>query len=392
MDEQRLKYLFEQFTARTATDEEVEAFYQAIMDPAEQDAVKALIGEDWESVNPDLMRGMPEHRVREIYEGVVKTQQEPVQERPRRMWPKIAIAASVVVSLSAGAYFFLINKPATPVELAKGEEKLPIQQGVVLTTGGGQQIALYQQYHGQLKANDGTSARQDSNALDYRQAAEAAAPVTHTLTNNSGYKFSLTLADGTEVYLDAASAVTYPTAFTGKERRIAISGQAYLKVKHNRDQPFRVDVENETVEDIGTEFNINAYGDRPGIRTTLVEGAARVALPKTQQAVLLKPGQQAVLNDTELEVKPADLEEVTAWLQGKLVFSREPLENIMKKIARIYNVEVVWVDADLKKLEIGGSTNTTKKLANVLNFFRKTGQVDFSVEGRTVKVFKPKKH
>jgi transmembrane sensor len=136
------------------------------------------------------------------------------------------------------------------------------------------------------------------------------------------------------------------------------------------------------IEDIGTEFNVNAYEHT---KTTLITGAVKVS--ESEKSLMLKPGEQAV----DMIVKEANIEEVTAWLQGQIIFHHETLENILKTVARVYDVTIIWQDPETKRYKFGGSVSRTDKLANVLNYLRKAGKVDFKVEGKTVKVFKRNK-
>jgi ferric-dicitrate binding protein FerR (iron transport regulator) len=287
------------------------------------------------------------------------------------VWPRIIAAASIVLAIGAGYYFFHIAQLKKAQQNA--ETLMPARKGVTLTLGNGTRVDLHKE---QIRQADGVSVVQASGRLSY--AATNAPVVWQTLTNHDAAKYGLELADGTEVFLDINSSISYPTAFRGRERRVKLQGQAYFRVKHNAARPFYVDAAGEQVEDIGTAFNIDAYGSP---KTTLVEGVVRVG------DLTLKPGEQAVVRDGKEVAIAADIEEVTSWLQGKIVFNREPLENIMAKVARIYDVKVVWMDQGVKKLTFGGGVNRTKKLALVLDYFRRSGPVDFVVEGKTVKVF-----
>ncbi len=154
---------------------------------------------------------------------------------------------------------------------------------------------------------------------------------------------------------------------------------AYFKVKHDAAHPFYVNYAKETTEDIGTEFNIHAYADEPA-STTLITGSIKV------NAKLLKPGEQI----TNGNITVANLAEVTAWLQDQMILHHEKLENIMRNVARIYQVNVIWQYEQSKQFTFGGFVSRSKKLANVLNFMRGTGQVDFRVEGKNIYVIKPK--
>jgi len=296
----------------------------------------------------------------------------------------MAIAASILLMLSFGAYLYF--KPSPPQLTATNSEQLtPVQNGVTLTLANGQKMVLSKKHSGQIVNINGTRINQEDSLLSYHGKTAIEAIKMNTLTNNGSSKFRVTLSDGTEATLDIGSSLTYPVAFNSTTRVVSMTGQAYFKVKHITGQRFIVKAKDQTTEDIGTEFNINAYDDEPASKTTLIEGSIRV------NEQLLKPGQQAVITGAALAIKPADIESVTAWLQGKLIFQKEPLENILKRVARIYGVQIVYQDEEVKKYTYFGSVNSTKKLSSVLNFFRKAGRVDFKVDGKTVKVFKAQK-
>jgi transmembrane sensor len=368
MNQERLFYLIDQLNQGTASDEEL-AEYNTYMNQRTDNPG------DW---NTSQMGGETETKA----ELLTRIEKASATNKVRTLWPRIAAAASVLLFLSAGTYFIL-HKTPKPAQLADNHELIaPVQKGIVLTLANGKKMIIDQKYTGRTKAADGTHIEQDKGTLKYQEETAAATePQMHTLTNNSGNKYSLVLADGTEANLDVASSITYPVIFTGKERQVTITGQAYFKVKHNATQPFLVSVKNETIEDIGTEFNVDAYD--AVLKTTLVEGSVRI-----NRRLLLKPGEQAQFNGTELTTVTADLEAATSWLEGKLVFNHEPLESILEKVARIYDVQIIWQDEALKHIKFGGAVSRTKKLNTVLNFFRKTGKVDFKVDGKTVQVIK----
>lgn len=308
----------------------------------------------------------------------------------RSLWPRIAAAASILLFLTIGSYF-LIHQPTPTVQVAQHdpEQIAPVAAGVTLQIGKGKLIALDAKHRGQIA----TSITQQDSILHYSGKQQTQAePELNTITNNSGAKFTIAMADGTEATVDVASTLTYPTAFTGKERLVSMTGQVYFKVKHNQKQTFRVEYADQIAEDIGTEFNIDAYPDAGTPTTTLIEGAVKINRnDHPANGVLLKPGQQAIVTGDQLKAVPADIEAVTAWLQNKLIFEKEPLEKILARVSRIYGVTFVYQDNEVRKLTYGGSVSSTKKLSSVLNFFRRLGGVDFIVEGKTVKVLKQKK-
>jgi hypothetical protein len=304
---------------------------------------------------------------------------------------RISIAATILMMLCAGSYFLTYKPKKPPQALSHNEFIAPVQNGVTLTLANGKKIRIDQKHRGLMKVDDGTEINHTGKNVDYSNTPVTTnQSATHTLANNSEAKFDITLADGSVAYLDVASSITYPVVFSGSSRRVAVVGQVYFKVKHNAKQPFNVVTKNEIIEDIGTEFNVNAYDLGDKVKTTLLEGAINVKDGEEGKPIALKPGEQAVLTDGKIAIELADLEATTAWMQGKLVFNHQSLESILSEVARIYDVQFVWIDNGLKNKRFGGAVSRTKKLATILNFFRKTGEVDFLVEGKRIKVFKRK--
>jgi ferric-dicitrate binding protein FerR (iron transport regulator) len=355
-----INILFERYIAKTATPEERLEF-QEILKAGQHDAqIKALLDAHFRHAHAEAPGLLPT----DLAYALVQAQLRPV----RRLWPRIAAAASILLICSAGGYLLLNRQPGQP----KPEALLPASNGITLTVAGQQPIPIA--YHHTGRITPGT-VQQDS-LLTY--TADQTKVEQQTLTNNSGHRISLQLADGTEAILDVASSLSYPSAFTGKERRVTLNGQAYFKVKHDARHPFFVDYAGQTTEDIGTEFNIHAYANEPA-STTLINGRIKV------NNTLLKPGEQL----TDNEITQANIEAVTAWLQDQMILHNEKLENIMRDVARIYQVSVVWQYPQSKQFTFVGFVSRNKKLASMLNFMRRTGQVDFRVEGKTIYVIKP---
>jgi ferric-dicitrate binding protein FerR (iron transport regulator) len=199
---------------------------------------------------------------------------------------------------------------------------------------------------------------------------------------------SLTLADGTQIWLNAASSITYPTAFAGAERKVKVSGEAYFKVVHNNKMPFKVAIDNIEVTDLGTEFNIRAYDDEKEIQTTLVEGSVKVSRftntsPKAgNESVFVKPGEQAVVaENAAINITHPDvLDEITAWREGLFHFESTELPVILKEFSRWYDIDVAYsgkIPTDKYFLIFKRSSS----LVTVLEAL-KAGGVKFQVEGR----------
>jgi ferric-dicitrate binding protein FerR (iron transport regulator) len=268
--------------------------------------------------------------------------------KPIKRWPKIAVAASTLILLSAGAYFTLHKKEHN--QLATRQSKMDIAPGrnrATLTLANGQKIVLTKGMEGQL-AQQGSSVVNvnQQNAITYTpsNSTSTSAVLYNTLSTARGEQspFPLVLADGSKVWLNAMSSITFPTSFSGKDRVVKVTGEAYFEVVHNARRPFKVSFKGHTVEDIGTQFDINAYDDEQVIKTTLVEG--KIKLSKNLKTVVLRPGQQGIttVSNSVIDVKDADIDVVAAWKDGKFKFRKTKVDAVMRQLSRWYDVDVAY--------------------------------------------------
>ncbi len=184
--------------------------------------------------------------------------------------------------------------------------------------------------------------------------------VYNTLSAPTGGQFQLVLPDGSKVWLNSSSSIRFPTEFSGEERKVELTGEAYFEVAKNPTLPFRVSVSGMYVEVLGTHFNIMAYGDESSIKTTLLEGSVRVT--KGSSAKVLTPGQQSKMNlKGDINVVDADLEQVIAWKNGYFQFSSDDIETIMRQVARWYDIKVVYKD----KIPGGGFSGIVSRKNNI---------------------------
>jgi ferric-dicitrate binding protein FerR (iron transport regulator) len=295
----------------------------------------------------------------------------------------VSIAASVL--LVAVIYYFT---PFFPRHRAKADVPLaktdlpPGGDRAVLQLADGRQIILDSTKGNILQQGD----LQVSNAngtVSYRGTTNEVQ--LHTLSTPRGGQYQLTLADGSTVWLNAESSIRFPTAFTGNERKVEITGEAYFEVVHNEKMPFKVLVNGMEVEDLGTAFNINAYPDEASVKTTLIEGQVRIV---TQGGTaLLKPGQQAIKDGGELRVDASvDTDEVTAWKKGLFEFKDAPIEDIMREVARWYNVDVKYEARPTH--HFNASIERRVPVSKLFQLLELTEQVHFSVDQKTI-IVKP---
>jgi transmembrane sensor len=310
----------------------------------------------------------------------------------KTLWPRIAAAASILLFLSIG--YFLLHKKQPAQQIAQNQihDIAPGRNQATLTLGNGKKIILTKSLNGKLAQQGNTLVQvNNANAIAYTSSGtETNGTVQYnTMSTGRGEQspYPLILVDGTKVWLNAASSITFPTAFAGSSREVNITGEALFEVAHNSKQPFRVRVKGQTIEDIGTEFNVNAYNDEPVIKTTLLEGS--ISLTKGKHKSILKPGQQAITqqNNDGINVHDVDTEEATAWKNGYFLFNDEDLQSVMRKVSRWYNVDIVYPDYKLTEI-YGGSITRYGNVSKVLDFLEKTGHVRYKIEGKKIIVQK----
>ncbi len=350
---------------------------------------------------PEQIRNYP--AMSQAFAQRLEKELDELTSTPVRMlpWRKWTAAAAVILLVSAGYYF--MRRPAeqhdAPPVIVKANDVAPGGDGAILTLADGRQIVLDSSANGKL-AMDGNAAitKTGSGQVVYKTAASyelraasgklrgTSQIVYNTLTTPRGKKAALTLADGTRVWLNALSSIKFPTNFTGKDRTVEITGEAYFEVARSASMAFvvRKSGSDYGVQVLGTSFNINTYDDEDAIRTTLLDGSVRVY----QGAVssLLKPGQQAVSNGKGLidVVNDANVENVLAWKNGVFHFERSDIGTVMRQIARWYDVDVTYKGKITD--HFGGTISRDVNVSRVFEMLEMTGHVRFSIEGRKVTV------
>lgn len=194
------------------------------------------------------------------------------------------------------------------------------------------------------------------------------AVISNTIKTPPGGQFTLTLADGTKVWLNAASSITYPTSFSDHRRNVSISGEVYFEVAKNKEKPFIVNVgTNNTVEVLGTHFNINSYSDEKTIKTTLLEGKVKVS--EGYASVMLVPGQQSSGLTVHTGV---DLDQVMAWKNGEFSFEGKTLQEVLRELARWYNLTIIY-ENDTPGIRLKGGMGKNLNLSQVIKGLESMG-------------------
>ncbi|KLT66765.1 FecR family protein [Pedobacter sp. BMA] len=307
---------------------------------------------------------------------------------------RIGIAASLL--LIAGSGYFLLNQKNMVNERFTISKRLDLAPGAdkaILQLSDGRKIILNQDLGTQVAIEAGVEITKSSDGtLTYKALpGKAGSAGFNTISTPAGGQYAVVLPDGSKVYLNAKSSLRYPTAFSSTARKVTLSGEGYFEVAHQEQKgrvlPFIVsviqgDVPAQEVQVLGTHFNINAYQDEPIVKTTLLQGSVKVAASDGQQ-VMLKPGQQSALAAGHLQLSKADSEMAIAWKNGEFVF-REDLRSALRKVARWYDVEVVYEKSAPEQLMLGGWMSRGTNISEVLNHIQLTGKVHFKLEGRRV--------
>jgi transmembrane sensor len=315
------------------------------------------------------------------------------------IWWRYAAAAVIIVLLSAGAFIFF-NQSLNQTETAKqgnasqtfAKNETPGGEKAILTLSNGSKIILDTVQNGSLAEQGGTKLVKQGEQLFYQTAIakNSAGEVFFNTVSipRGGQYLSVRLSDGSLVWLNASSTIRFPVQFTGNERTVELSGEAYFEVAPNAAMPFKVKKGDNEVRVLGTHFNVNAYDDEKDIKVTLLEGSVQVSQHVAHTSKRLIPGQQAVINNAgHINVQEVNAEESISWRDGKYIFNEMPIEDIMRQAARWYNVKVVY-ESPISHLYTC-VIDRKKPLAKSLELMMLTQDIDFEIS-KDVIIVRPK--
>ncbi|MET1056995.1 MAG: FecR domain-containing protein [Pedobacter sp.] len=373
-DEEKFSALLQKYNEGKCSQEEIawlESWYlqlnekdKAKLSRAELDEEKLLI---WAAV---------ENQTREIH--VVK------------LWPKIAAAASLLLVLGTGLFFYHADRTTSMPKLAKTSiYKNDIAPGGVkatLTLADGRKITLDGAKNGELAAETGITITKTADGQLVYTVSDSKSKNTaafNTISTPKGGQYQVRLPDGTEVWLNAASSLKFPVSFNNsKQRKVELQGEAYFEVAHNKQKPFVVKTHRQDVEVLGTHFDVNSYPDEPVTKTTLLEGSV-----KLNGATILKPGQQGISKGSSINVKQVDVDDELDWKNKQFILNDEDLQVVMRRLARWYDVDVVY-EGKPADIQFVGVVSSTRNISGVLKLMERTGKVHFKIEGNKITVLK----
>jgi transmembrane sensor len=390
---ERISFLFERFCDKTSSLQETEELFALIADPANDDAVKEFmrsqndqltereINWDWEYMRLRALKAQPArpavHRVHFL----------------KTAW--FRYAAAILIILGIGGYLWNINqkeKQPTYTKASAGrEEILPGSEKAILTLSDGKKIELSHSISETI--NDGTLSIENNNGnLSYRHpGAPQANPGSlhtdaayNTMSTPRGGQYKLTLSDGSNVWLNAASSITYPITFTEKNREVTITGEAYFEIASNKSKPFIVKTISDKIEVLGTSFNINSYD--VNIKTSLITGSVKIkpAFAKASAGeVILKPG-EAYSNGKTIKT---NIENDIAWKNGLFAFNEADMQTVMNELSRWYDIEVSY-EGKIPDRKFNGKIGRQLTLAQVLKGLSAT-RINYRIENNKRIIFLP---
>ena len=398
--EKELRLLFSQWLSGEIDQQLLRQLVDYAEDQDLEGAWHSMLSDIPEQMLPETISAGHAEVLDKVYANLVAAQPDlqlpaPVR-RIRRMAGWMKYAAALILLLAGWLFYYFLsdsqNEPGPAlVKTQNGDSLLRGNSNkAVLTLGNGQQILLDSSGNGQLAQQNGALIfKPEEGQITYLKEDSLLASAQHTEYNSvstpRGAEYKIVLPDGTEVWLNAASSITFPTAFTGQERNVSIQGEAYFEVTKNLSMPFKVNFNGATVEVLGTHFNINTYKDEPVARTTLLEGSIRFT--KGNESHILKPGQQIVLDKnlhTISITENVDEEQVIAWKNGTFDFRNQDIETVMNQVSRWYNMDIIY-NGKKPSAKILGMMSRDTDLNTLLKSLALTSGIQFKIENATGK-------
>lgn len=383
MNQERLDYLLDQQ-------------HKGQCSPAEQAELDAWY-HDLKGGKPDFDNWVTEQGGEDQFTSTLHerfTQKLGQQKKRSRFAASGWVAASVVIALTAGFLMFSKQRAQTPqntVAQVKAPTGHPGKNKAILTLADGKQIDLDNIAPGQLANQQGVVVNSTANGkLVYQltgnqKQAGADSLAWNNITIPRAGQYELILPDGTKVWLNSETSLSFPVQFKGAERKVALIGEAYFEVAHNAKMPFKVSTGTQTVTVLGTHFNIKAYGDEEKMSTTLLQGSVSIANKVSGQSKLLVPGKQAdvMKGDGSISISNAKVDQVMAWKNGYFVFDNQDIHTIMKLVGRWYDMDITYNQVN-GPVRLGGTFSRSSNLNELLKSFALLSNLHFEVKERRI--------
>ncbi len=373
--------LFKRYINNQCSPQELEQVLKSIEEGTYSEEWDAAIMEEAErSIAEDTVECMDIRQKKTVHSRIKK---QITKKKIQPIWIKYAVAGIVLFALAFSVIFYKNTEKVVKqneVEIALHQDATPGRDVAVLTLGDGTKIQLDNENDGAIATQGNVGVLKDDGGLVYQSETSGnETPIINTLSTPRGGQYALTLPDGTKVWLNAASSISYPTVFNSNKREVEVKGEAYFEVVANPRKPFIVKTAGQHIEVLGTHFNVNAYEDEEVIKTTLIEGSVRIVLPSSVTSIL-KPGEQSLVikGRDRITLERVETEAAVGWKNGKIYFDGADLKNVMRQLSRWYNVDVDLTAMPDKKLN--GMLSRNLNLSVVLEAIEKTSNIKLKIE------------
>ena len=397
----RLSELFERYLAKTASPVEKEALAAMALEADNEEKIKELINQSWEKTGEDedmteaaaaavlsVILNYQESRIPgQSADNPYERREAQIGTRGRRVfllpWQRIAVAAAVLVIAGIALWTLTLRQkgPQNGQIAQKTDLKAPSTVRATITLANGRQIALDSVSSGLLATQGNVNVIRDANGdIRYANRQPSEGEISYnTLFNPRGSKVvSITLADGTRVWLNSESSLRFYSGVGKGERKVELSGEAYFEVAKDPRRRFIVTTSAATTEVLGTHFNVNSYNDEATSYITLLEGAVKVT--QGVATAVLKPGQQANVSAKIAVIPQVDTYAAVAWKDGLFSFQDQPLQTVLKQVARWYDINIIY-ERGIPDIIFFGEIQSNVSLGQMLHFLERSG-VKFTMDSQ----------
>ena len=397
-DQERIGYLLKQFAAGTCSRSELDELMSCIRNAEKDEPFHQALSDEWNTI----AAGKPLLPVawEQMFDEII-TEAEPASKGALEYLPAAkrrsvsiirwtAAAAVLLLLATVAALWWKNDRAVDPAKTALAvKDVAPGHEGAILTLANGSVVVLDSAANGNIATQANVNVSKQNGKLVYQNnaATPAAETMMNTLSTPRGRQYQLVLPDGTRAWLNAASSIKYPAAFSGKERHVVVTGEVYFEVAAKAGSPFIVNAGQQELTVLGTHFNINAYNNENVIRTTLLQGSVRIQSTDPAHdanSLLLTPGQQAVLNAAGLKKIDVEAEQSIAWTKGQFWFHHASVKEVMQQLERWYDIDVVY-KSTIPVHDFGGKLERSLPLSGVLQFLEKSG-IHYRLQERTLTI------
>jgi transmembrane sensor len=398
MEKERIAYLYRQYQLGFATTEELEEFQSVVKDPGSKVLLNEIVDASYYSISEGDLIEMDDNRYTEIFDFIV-SHKNPVS-KVKNLWRRVSVAAAILVFLGVGIVFFKSHLPRSGNGLNAANQILPGKVGATLTLASGKRIRLGDVANGELAREEGVLIRktkQGELVYELKVQRKPEPGKMNVLTTAKGETYMVVLPDKSQVWLNAASTLRYPSSFAGAAKRnVQLEGEAYFEVAKDKAHPFTVESSTQRISVLGTHFDINSYPDNDATKTTLLEGSVAVQLTKalagaSVNSLILKPDQQAVVMSNSINVLDVESSDAVAWKNGYFMFNNEALGSIMQTLSRWYNTTIIYDDETLKNEIVFAKLSRYQNISRILKVMERTDKITFKVEGNTITISRKQK-